>query len=60
MNSLSVPAHIPAELVRDYNYLDLQGETDVYEHFRKLHAGPDIFYTPHHGGHWVVTRYEDM
>lgn len=60
MTASSIPAHVPAELVRDYNYLDMQGETDVYEHFRKLHAGPDIFYTPHHGGHWVVTRYADM
>ena len=55
-----MPAHVPVGLVRDFDYFDLQGDTDVYLHYRKLHEGPDIFYTPHHGGHWVVTRYEDM
>ncbi|HKR45108.1 MAG TPA: cytochrome P450, partial [Paraburkholderia sp.] len=56
----TVPDHVPAELVKDFNYADMRGETDVYEHFRKLHDGPDIFWSPHHGGHWVVTRHEDI
>lgn len=56
----TVPDHVPTELVKDFNYADMRGETDVYEHFRKLHDGPDIFWSPHHGGHWVVTRHEDI
>ena len=56
----SIPAHVPQDLVRDFDFVDMRGETDVYEHFRKLHDGPDFFYTPHHGGHWVATRYADM
>jgi cytochrome P450 len=56
----NIPPHVRPELVRDFNFTDTRGETDVYEHFRKLHDGPDIFYTPHNGGHWVVTRYADM
>ena len=56
----NIPPHVPAELVRDFNYVDMQGETDIYERFKKLHQGPDIFFTPHHGGHWVVTRFADM
>jgi cytochrome P450 len=46
--------------VRDFAYLDMRGETDVYAHFRKLHAEPDIIYSPYYGGHWIVSRDEDM
>jgi len=60
MPTANIPAHVPNRLVRDFNYFDMGGETDVYEHFGKLHDGPDIFFTPHHGGHWVVTRYADL
>ena len=56
----NIPAHVPAELVRDFNYFDMAGDVDIHEHFHKLHAGPDIFFTPHHGGHWVLTRYDDV
>ena len=55
-----IPSHVPPTLVRDYDWTDMQGETDAFEHIKKLHQGPDVFYTPHHGGHWVVTRFEDM
>lgn len=60
MDTTLVPAHVPAELVRDFDYVDLRHENDVYLHYKTLHDGPDIFYTPHYGGHWVVTRHEDM
>src|SRR5271163_2538514 len=52
-----IPAHIPRELVFDFDYMD-----DA--RFKKdLHAGvlslveqaPPIFYTPRYGGHWVAT-----
>jgi len=58
--TLMIPTHVPPDLVRDYNYFDMGEDTDVHHHFRRLHAGPDIFYTPRHGGHWVVTRFEDV
>jgi cytochrome P450 len=60
MNSQSIPAHVPAALVRDFDFADMRGETDVYTHFARLHQEPDIFWTPRHGGHWVATRFEDM
>lgn len=60
MTAATIPAHVPAELVRDFDYLDMGDETDVYRHFSKLHDGPDFFYTPRQGGHWVATRYADM
>lgn len=60
MTANTVPGHVPQELVRDFNYVDMRGETDVYEHFRKLHDEPEIFFSPYHGGHWVVSRFDDL
>lgn len=60
MTTPPIPSHVPPHLVRDYDYTDMQGETDAFRHLEKLHAGPDLFYTPRLGGHWVVTRYADM
>ena len=60
MTTSPIPAHVPRHLVRDFNYANLEGEKDIFEFYGRLHEGPDIFYTPHHGGHWVATRYEDM
>lgn len=60
MNSTVIPAHVPADRVRDFDFVDMRGETDVYVHFSRLHEGPDIIWSPHHGGHWIATRFEDM
>lgn len=60
MTTATVPSHVPPELVRDFNYFDMRGEPDVHQFFKALHEWPDVFYTPHHGGHWVVSRYEDV
>lgn len=60
MTTANIPNHVPPELVRDFNYFDMRGEKDVHRFFKSLHEYPDIFYTPHHGGHWVVTRYADI
>lgn len=60
MTGSNIPAHVPEALIRDYDYFEMGDDTDVYDRFARLHDGPDIFYTPHHGGHWVVTRYADL
>lgn len=56
--------HVPVGLVRDFDYTappDLGSRTDdVYCAWHRLHDGPDIFWTPRHGGHWVLTRAEDI
>lgn len=58
--TLEVPAHVPPELVRDFDFVtDLHTGDDLHRNALKLHDGPDIFYTPRQGGHWVVTRYAD-
>jgi cytochrome P450 len=41
----------------DFNFADFDGvERDVHAAWRVLHEGPDIFWTPRNGGHWVATR----
>lgn len=55
-----VPEHVAPDLVRDYDWLDAKGEGDPARHFGRLGDQPDLFWTPHHGGHWVSTRYKDM
>lgn len=61
-----VPAHVPEDLVRDFDPYNLPGLVDGYSD--DIHAlwksiqdtHPDIFWTPRNGGHWVLTRYRDM
>src|ERR1700728_602738 len=57
-----LPAHVNPQLVVDFDYFNPPGlaEEGVYEAWHRLHRGPDIFWTPRHGGHWVVTRAEDI
>jgi cytochrome P450 len=55
------PDHVPADLVRDFDYRDFPGhDTDVHLAWKKLHDGPDIFWSPRHGGYWVATRADDI
>lgn len=59
-STFAIPSHVPAELVRDFDFLQPEVEGDLYEWWAKLHDGPDIFFTPRHGGHWVTTRHDDI
>lgn len=56
------PDHVPEELVVDHDYVNLAGmeELGVYRAAKRLHDGPDIIWSPRHGGHWMVTRAEDV
>lgn len=58
----TIPAHVPPELVVDFDYIHPAGleELGVYRAIKRLHDGPDIVWTPRHGGHWLVTRAEDV
>ena len=55
-----VPAHVPTELVRDFDYLDTGGEPDFYRFHERAQRDADVFWTTRNGGHWVVTRYAAM
>lgn len=56
------PDHVPDDRVVDFDYVNPTGleEIGVYAAMRRLHDGPDIIWTPRYGGHWVVTRAEDI
>lgn len=57
----AIPAHVPRELVVDFDFYAQGGKPEgVQMAFAKLHEGPDIVWTPHHGGHWIVTRLDDI
>lgn len=58
--SFDIPAHVPPALVHDFDFLAPDVEGDLYDWWAKLHAAPDIFFTPRHGGHWVTTRHDDI
>ena len=56
-----VPGHIPPTLVVDFDLFNSPGaEEDVQFAWRRLQAGPPVFWTPRHGGHWVATRGADI
>lgn len=61
-STVPLPTHVPAELVVDFDYLHPPGlaEGDVYTAWKRLHDGPDIIWTPRNGGHWILTRGEDI
>lgn len=57
------PAHVPAELVRDFTFAKAPGtDTDPHRAVSVLHGEPDIFFNLHtqtwRAPTWVVTRYE--
>lgn len=61
MERVARPAHVAPELVVDFDVWAPPGEKeDIHAAWETLHAGPDVVWTPHNGGHWIVTRTEPM
>jgi len=60
--TMVIPDHVPAHLVRDFNYFEVEGAAlDPHMAWKRVQdQEPDIFWTPHYGGHWVVTRGRDL
>ena len=61
--AVSVPAHVPADLVVDFDCFHIGGsENDVQLAWRDavLAPGKDLFWTPRNGGHWVLARAADI
>ena len=56
------PPHVPADYIFDFDYFHPTGlaEGDIYTALKRLHAYPDLFWTPRNGGHWVSTRADDI
>lgn len=57
----SVPAHVPPERVVDFDYVgDPELRVDPQTAYQRFRTTPDMVYTPHNGGHWIVTRRDLM
>ena len=58
----NVPDYVRDDQIVIYDrFEDSRIESDVQLDAHKLHSeAPDIFYSPCNGGHWVVTRFDDM
>jgi hypothetical protein len=55
-----VPA-LRADQIVDFDYFAVEPvNDDIHVGWKRLHDGPEIFYTPLNGGHWVFTRAEDI
>lgn len=56
------PAHVAEAHIVDFDYLNPAGlgSQDIYTVLKPLHALPDILWSPRNGGHWIVTRSEDV
>lgn len=52
----TVPPHVPAELVRDFDLFELVGEGEnIHRAWHELgRSAPPLFFTPRYGGFWVV------
>ena len=60
-----VPDHVPENLVFPLDFYALSDDPrltdDTQTGLTFLHReAPDVFFTPHNGGHWVVTRHDLM
>lgn len=56
------PPHVPSELIVDFDLFNIPGaQEDIQLAMRAYQQScPDIFWTPRNGGHWVVTRADDI
>jgi cytochrome P450 len=64
-----IPSHIPPDLVVDVDFYNLTSKNeDVFAAWKRHQAGwrvqrpggTPLVFTPHNGGHWIVTRGKDL
>lgn len=66
MNEISkignVPAHVPSELVIDFDVCNDPGmKVNVFDRIDELRrSAPPIAWSPYNGGHWIAFEEEDM
>src|SRR5579863_1157719 len=55
------PSHVPAHLVRDFDFYDFAGDGDIHAAYVAVReTSPELFWTPRNGGHWVATNGADI
>jgi len=60
MTHLTHPDHVPPELVRDFDHVTGEAfRRDPFAAFTSA-RGDRVFWSPHHGGYWVLTRMADI
>ncbi|MFE9327629.1 cytochrome P450 [Nocardia sp. NPDC052278] len=61
LDTLQCPPHVPPHLIRDYDHVS---GPEVMRHppsaIDDLREDARAFYSPRHGGFWVLTRYQDI
>lgn len=58
-----IPPHVPPHLVFDFDvYNAAAPDQDFHLAIKRLHGPdvPEVFWTPRQGGHWVLTRGDDI
>lgn len=56
---MQAPPHVPADRIRDFDiYRPLREGLDFHRSWKALQDSdaPDVIWTPHNGGHWLVLR----
>jgi len=61
-NALTVPAHVPPELVIDFDPVaDAALGRDVFARLAEIRdTAPPVAWSPYNGGHWMVFRHDDI
>jgi cytochrome P450 len=57
--TIGIPSHVPRDRVIDFDLSDLSAYgTDFFGAWKSLQSQglPDLVWTPHNNGHWIVTR----
>jgi cytochrome P450 len=60
MATLTPPDHVPAEVVVDFDLNDHTIAADLQARLAELRDNTPVAWTPHNGGQWILTRYEDI
>lgn len=58
----NIPAHVPSDLVVDFDLYNIEGGADDPQlaWARLASYNKPVLYSPHNGGHWIATRPEDI
>lgn len=58
MEGATIPAHVPKDLVRNFNIFTFAGEDDDVHKawYKQVNTWPNLFFTPHFGGFWVINN----
>lgn len=61
VEAIERPGHVAEDQVVDFDFMRPGPVgSDPFAAWTRLHGLPPLVWTPHHGGHWIVTRGEDI